>query len=119
MPENLNHTFIYLIPKTKSPEKANNYRPISLCNLLYKIVSKTIANQLKKILPKLVSETQSAFMSDRLISDNISVAFETLHHLKNKRKGKSGYMALKLDISKAYDRVEWDFFRKSDGEIGF
>ena len=58
-------------------------------------------------------------MSDRLISNNILVAFETLHHPKNKRKGKSGYMALKLDMSKAYDRVEWVFLEKVMEKLGF
>ena len=82
MLESLNHTFISFIPRTKNPKKATDFGPISLCNVLYKIVSKTIANHLKKLLPKLVSETQSAFMSDRLISNNMLVAFETLHHLK-------------------------------------
>ena len=119
MPENLNHTYIALIPKTKSPEKAKDFRPISLCNVLYKIISKTIENRLKKLLPKLVSKSQSAFMSNRLISDNILVAFETLHHIKNKRKGKSGFMALKLDMSKAYDRVEWLFLEKLMEKLGF
>lgn len=108
MPPHITHTFISLIPKIKkkNPEKAKDFRPISLCNVVYKIISKTITNRLKKILPKLVSESQSAFLSDRLISDNILVAFETLHHLKNKRQGKTGFMALKLDMSKAYNRVE-------------
>ena len=119
MPPNLNHTFITLIPKTKPPTNLKDYCPISLCNVIYKIISKTIANRLKKFLPKLVSETQSAFMSDRLISDNIIVAFETLHHLKNKRKGKTGFMALKLDMSKAYDRVKWDFLDKIMERLGF
>ena len=86
MPASLNHTYISLIPKIKSPEKATDFRPISLCNVLYKIVSKTIANRLKKLFPKLVSKSQNAFMSDRLISDNILVAFETLHHLKTKKR---------------------------------
>ena len=88
MPTSLNHTYISLIPKIKSPEKANDFRPIILFNVLYKIVSKTIANRLKKLLPKLVSKSQSAFMSDRLISDNIIVVLETLHHLNTKKKGK-------------------------------
>ena len=119
MTDNLNHTFISLVPKTKSPKKAKDFQPISLYNVLYKIISKTIANCLKTLLPKLVSETQSAFMSDRLISDNILVAFETLHHLKNKRKGKLGFMALKLNMSKAYDRLKWVFFEKLMEKFGF
>ena len=122
---NLNHTYIALIPKTKSLERATDFRPISLCNVLYKIESKTIANRLKKIMPKLVSESQSAFMLDRLITDNILVAHETLHHLKtkknkkNKKTRKTGYMAIKLDMSKAYDRVEWVFLEKIMEKRGF
>ena len=119
MPSNINHTFISLIPKIKSPINPKDFRHISLCNAIYKIISKTIANCLKKIIPKLVSEIQSAFMSDRLISNNILIAFETLHHLENKRNGKSGLMALKLDMSKTYDRVEWNFLEKNHGAFGF
>ena len=58
-------------------------------------------------------------MLDRFISDNILVAFETLHHLKNKRKEKTGFMTLKLDVSKAYDRVECDFLDKIMERLGF
>ena len=113
------HTFISLIPKIKNPEKAKDFRLISLCNVLYKIIAKTIANHFKKLLPKLVFETQSALMSNHLILDNILVAFETLHYLKSKRRGKSGFMALKLDMSKAYDRVEWIFLEKIMEKLGF
>ena len=79
--EHLNHTFITLIPKKKNPEYASEFRPISLCNVLYKIFSKVLANRLKKILPNIITENQSAFTKSRLISDNILVAFESLHSM--------------------------------------
>ena len=119
IPTNLNHTFITLIPKVQSPVKVSEFRPISLSNVLYKLIAEVLANRLKPLLPKLISETQSAFMSERLITDNIIISHETLHYLKEKRKGKMGYMALKLDMSKAYDRVEWVYLERIMEKMGF
>ena len=78
-----------------------------------------IANKLKGVLPLIISESQSAFQSDKAISDNILVAFETLHHMKNQKSKKGGFMALKLDMSKAYDRVEWSFLEVTMMKMGF
>ena len=77
--------------------------------MLYKIYSKVLANCLKKVLLSIITEHQLAFTKDRLISDNILVAFETLHRLQRYKSGSNGYMTEKLDTSKVYDRVEWPF----------
>ena len=90
IPPSINQTFITLIPKVKSLIKVFEYRPISLCNIIYKLVSKVIANRLKGVLPLIILESQSAFQSDKAIFDNILVAFETLHHMKNQKKKKGG-----------------------------
>ena len=119
LPPYLCHSFITLIPKVHSPEYISQYCPISLSNVLYRIFSKFLANRLKKILPHLVSEQQSAFVKDRLISDNIIVAFETLHYMRNHSSGETGYMALKLDMSKACDRVEWLYMEKLMKKMSF
>ena len=96
-----------------------DFRPISLCNVIYKIISKVLANRLKLILPKIISPTQSAFIPGRLIADNVLVAYETSHAMHIRRKGKKGALALKLDVSKAYDKLEWSFLKGMMIKLGF
>ena len=79
LPPHLNHNFVNLILKVKCPESVSKYKPINLCNVLYKIFLKVLCNRLKIIMPKIITEYQSAFTKSRLISDNILVAFESLH----------------------------------------
>lgn len=119
IPPSINRTFIALIPKVKSPSKVSEFRPSSLCNIIYKLVSRVVANRMKGLLPLIISDSQSAFQFDKAISDNILVAFETLHHMKNQKSKKRGFMALKLDISKAYDRVKWRFLEQIMQKMGF
>lgn len=110
MPAGLNDTFIALIPKVEHPEKAAQFRPIGLCNVGYKIITKVIVNRLKPILPTLISNTQSSFVPGRQITDNIVIMQEVLHTMRRK-KGAKGYMAIKIDFEKAYDRLRWSFIR--------
>ncbi|KAL0367155.1 UNVERIFIED_CONTAM: putative mitochondrial protein [Sesamum radiatum] len=107
----MNFTHIVLIPKRSDPETVAHFCPISLCNTIVKIASKCIANRLKPILDMVISPAQSAFIPGRLITDNVMVAFEINHFVKQRTRGKAGHFALKLDMSKTYDRVEWNFLR--------
>ena len=94
--KSIDHTFITLIPKVHNLEKVTDFWPISLCNVIYKIVSKKIANCLKPMLNSIISETQSAFTVDRLIIEKILIAFESLHHMKTNCTGKKGFYGFKV-----------------------
>lgn len=115
----LNQTDIVLIPKVPFPESLSQFRPISLCNFVLKVITKVMANRLKGILQSVVSPNQSAFVPGRLIQDNVFVAHEAFHFMKLKKKGAEGFMALKLDFNKAYDRVGWDFVEALLLKMGF
>lgn len=116
--DEMNQTHICLIPKTESPTNPKDFRPISLCNVAYKLISKVLADRLKPWLHLIISENQTAFIPNRLITDNILIAHELLHSL-NTKKLKQPFMALKLDISKAFDKVKWNYINEVMKRLGF
>ena len=100
----LNSTFLTLIPKESGTKDLGKLRPISLCNFIYKIISKVIANSLKPLLPLIISPELEGFVEGRKILDGIILVHETIHSLKNT---KTLGMLPKLDLSKAYDKLNW------------
>lgn len=100
---------VAMISKRKQAVRVWKFRPINLCNMVYKLVSTVVANRLKLVLPHVMSYSQSAFVPRRQITDNVLVAYELVHFLRRKRKRKQGFMSIKLDINKAYDQVEWSY----------
>lgn len=89
-----NNTIVTLIPKVANPVMIKEFRPISLCNIVYKIVAKALTNRLRPVLQNRVDDFQSGFISNRLISDNVIMGYECVHWMRNHRQGKWGYVAL-------------------------
>jgi hypothetical protein len=106
MPEGVNDTTIVLIPKVQHPETLKEYRPISLCNVVYKIVTKCLVNRLHPILDGIILESQSAFIPGRLITDNALIAFECIHAIQQDNTNRTNFCAYKLDLAKSYDCVD-------------
>jgi hypothetical protein len=100
-----NHKFIALIPKQLGASSIHQFRPISLCNIMYKIISKILANRFKGMLHHFISPYQSAFVPSRNIQDNTIMAHELFHSINSKR-GREGLMAIKLTWKKLL--IEWN-----------
>ncbi|KAL6144531.1 hypothetical protein ACLB2K_055223 [Fragaria x ananassa] len=103
----------------KSPTEISHLRPIALCNVVYKICAKVLANRLKPVLDHIISPYHSAFVLGRLVTDNTLVANEVAHFLWHKRDGQDAQTALKLEVNKAYDRIEWSYLKSILLQLGF
>ena len=103
----LNNTSLSLIPKVANPSRMTDFRPIACCNVLYKCISKLIANRLKQVLPSIIDESQSAFVPGRHIGDNILIAQDILRNYH--RINTSPRCAIRVDFCKAFDSVNWNF----------
>ncbi|GKV48920.1 hypothetical protein SLEP1_g55702 [Rubroshorea leprosula] len=119
IPLELNFTHIVLIPKCNEPRTMADLWPISLCNVIYRIIAKVIANKLKMVLQKVISQEQSAFLPNQLITNNFMIAYEILQYMRTRKVRKWGWQAVKLDMSKAFDLVEWPYLEQVMGAIGF
>eukprot|EP00253_Pinus_taeda_P035519 PITA_35519 len=114
--KSINSTFLALIPKVEEAKTPDKFRPIALRNVIYKIISKVIANRLKSILPGIISEEQSGYIEGRQILDNILLAQEMIHSLHSR---KEAGMLMQLDLSKAYDKVSWRYLEAVLDSFGF
>lgn len=110
LPPGLNSTILTLIPKKSLALEMKDYKPISCCNVLYKVISKILANRLKIILPSFIAPNQSAFIKNRLLMENLLLATELVKDYH--KTDVSPRCAKKIDISKAFDFVQWPFLLK-------
>jgi len=117
LPKFYTHTCLVMIPKVESPQYFTDLRPISLCNLTSKIISKILNSRLSPILPKIISNNQSGFIKGRAISENILLAQEIINDIKKPNRG--GNVVIKLDMTKAYDRVSWTYLCMVMRKMGF
>lgn len=111
---NISYPHLVLIPKVQMPKYLHQFRPIGLCNLIFKVMI-VIVGRLKLIMPKLISKVESSFVL-RHVTDNIFGTQEMIHSMRSikRMKGKKGVMVIKAGLEKAYDRLSWSFIRDID-----
>jgi hypothetical protein len=114
----ISNTLIALIPKIDPPITFKDFRPISLCNIIYKIITKVLVHRLRPILNNIIGPYQSSFLPGRGTTDNSIVLQEIVHFMRRSKK-KKGYVTSKLDLEKAFDNVNWDFLRNCLHDFGF
>jgi hypothetical protein len=112
----LNATFLTLIPKEERVTNLKNFRPITLCNMIYKIISKVLALRLNPILPFVISKDQLGYVEGRQIMDSVILVHEIIHSLKSTR---TPGMLLKLDLSKSFDKLSWQYMKVLILAFGF
>jgi hypothetical protein len=112
----LDTTLLAFIPKEEKEEDPSKFKPISLCNVVYKIITKVIENHLKLILPYLISLEKTNYVEGCQILDGIILVHEMIHSLKNT---KSSGMLMKLDMSKAFDKISWKYIQCIIRAFGF
>lgn len=112
IPHFMNTTYLCLIPKGHNADNPNKFRPISLCNTIYKLITKMIVNRLKPYLSNIINLAQASFFPSRRTADNAIITREYITHF-DKMKGKMAKMTLKINLEKAFDKLEWSFIRDS------
>lgn len=107
IPLHINQTYLCLIPKMKNADSSiHQYRPISLCNTVYKLITKIIANRITYYIPQLISPMQATFTKNRRASDNIIISQEIIKFLYKSKSRKKKGMIIKIDMKKAFDQLE-------------
>jgi hypothetical protein len=119
MPSGVNDTSIVLLPKKEDPEQLKDFCPISLCNVIYKVISKCLVNRLRPLLHGIIAPMQSAFIPGRMITDNALIAFECLYAIRSGNNNRKKFGAYKLDLNKAYDWVDWGYLEGVLRRLGF
>jgi len=111
-------TLVVLIPRESNPQRLNNFRPISLCNVIFKVITKVFVSRLQPFLADLISPLQSSFIPGRVTTDNAILAQEVVHFIHHSC-AKKGSIAFKIDLERAYDRLNWDFLELTLHDFSF